>query len=115
MIEIGQACRILDPFGGPGWLNRFCNTSRGAGGSMVMRVPPFHPLKVSEYTQQDWSSENGAAALATRIMAVWREAGHDNVVAWVERVSSRSDKGSVYGVKSNLVNGLPPPKAIDRK
>jgi hypothetical protein len=81
-----------------------------------MKVPPFRTLRVTEYESRDWSTKDGASELALRIMAAWRAAGHERVVAWPERITRvdpRVEKAH-FAVRTNLVNGLPPGLAEPR-
>lgn len=54
----------------------------------------------------DYSTKAGAEQLATRIQRYWHERGHRTVV--VETFVVPGTKNRCYGVRSNLVNGLPP-------
>ena len=82
---------------------------------MPPRVPPMLPDKVSRYKSTDFGSEDGARQIAGWIMAAWRAIGHPEVQAWVEREpislktrSGKTHQATWYGVRTNLVNGLPP-------
>jgi hypothetical protein len=59
---------------------------------------PFPP-------KTDFFSKYGAGLLAEHIQKVWVKRGHGNVVATIEKIASFP---SLWAVKSNLVNGLPP-------
>jgi hypothetical protein len=55
--------------------------------------------------------ETEAHALADRINRFWRLNGYIHVTAWPERVipQNKFDSGpTIWGVRSNLVAGLPP-------
>lgn len=52
----------------------------------------------------DGFSKDGADALALSIMTFWREHGHNTVKAWTYRLSAATPD---WGVRSNLVSGLP--------
>lgn len=57
---------------------------------------------------RDWCTHAGAQELARRITAYWRKKGYTSVLTSVEyRVKGSSD-GEIYGVRSNLVDGMPP-------
>jgi hypothetical protein len=81
-----------------------------------MRVPPFVSRSMVVPQKIDFSTEHGAAQLCTRIMEVWRAAGHDNVLAWPERMVPGAKRSGephpVFVVCTNLVNGMPPAKAV---
>ena len=51
-------------------------------------------------------SEQGAKQGAKNVMKYWHELGYKDVRAWPERVP-RGKSGFVWGVRSNLKNGLP--------
>jgi hypothetical protein len=58
----------------------------------------------------DYLCESGARELARILMAVWRKAGHYNVLAEPVRFERRDkNKPALWAVRTNLVNGLPPP------
>lgn len=52
---------------------------------------------------QDNFSKDGADALAASIMTFWRDKGAGHVKAWAYLIPSGD-----WGVRSNLVGGLPP-------
>jgi hypothetical protein len=63
----------------------------------------------------DYLCAAGAQYLAEKIKTFWHEGGHRNVATWI--VTSRNlaaednpnDKPvATWGVRSNLINGLPP-------
>jgi hypothetical protein len=72
-----------------------------------------HPMTVTMHLEHrnDLLAFGGASGLARRIEDYWRKSGHDEVVAWVEKVSPTFDGNEVYAVRSNLMNGLPPREA----
>lgn len=53
---------------------------------------------------KDTFSRVGASRLVETIIRFWTEHGHKTVRAWTYRI----EDGSNWGVRSNLVNGLPP-------
>ena len=55
--------------------------------------------------KQDCFSKDGADALAATIMTFWRDKGAPYVKAWAYLMRSGD-----WGVRSNLVGGLPPYK-----
>ena len=65
------------------------------------------PVKVRLSDSVDLMSFHGAGILAEMIENYWHEWGHTNVKAYRVEISHRITS---YGVKSNLVNGLPPRK-----
>lgn len=63
--------------------------------------------------RHDFSTRLAAQCLADMIASYWRQNGHPEVVTWIESTGSMAgSRGprhhAVWGVKSNLVNGLPP-------
>jgi hypothetical protein len=59
----------------------------------------------------DHLTEGGAIVLAERLEAWWAKLGYPSVRTWWERATGktvRGNLGTVYVVRSNLVNGLPP-------
>jgi hypothetical protein len=66
-------------------------------------------LKFSNHLTQD-----EALQLARRIEQYWHGREHFGVRAWIEKIPS--DPGgrtaSCYGVRSNLVRGMPPPVVL---
>ncbi len=60
-------------------------------------------------TTMDYYSKRGAEILAGIVTAYWVKQGIGHVVAEAFRV-----EGTTWGVKSNLVNGLPPPR-VDKR
>jgi hypothetical protein len=59
--------------------------------------------------QEDWLSETGATKLAARITHYWTSRGY-NVTVTVENVRRKKPGGHVsaaYGIKSDLIGGLP--------
>jgi hypothetical protein len=56
----------------------------------------------------DGFSRAGAEQLAEVIVTYWRDQGHNSVRAWPYRFN---DGGNDWGVRSNLVAGLPPSPA----
>ena len=56
----------------------------------------------------DLCTQAGAHELARRIEAYWRKGGYTSVVTFVERKIKSTTGGEIYGVRSNLVDGLPP-------
>lgn len=64
---------------------------------------PYYEIR----TQAEWSTKDGAEALARMINSYWRERGYD-VCAHVEkRCYDKSRAAFVFGVRSLLRNGLP--------
>lgn len=55
---------------------------------------------------RDHCSAAGAAALARRIRAYWAERGAEPLV-WVEVVAKVGDHNTLYGLRSDLLNGAP--------
>lgn len=78
-------------------------------GGLSIKIPPFYSTK---WTRGERSNED----VAHTIEAKWREAGHPEVRAWVERVpmlvkdrlSGNMTTGYREIIRSNLVAGLPP-------
>lgn len=60
-----------------------------------------------EKIQHDFSNKMAATILAENIVKYWRSLGYYNIRAWVELTGQLKGE-AVYGVKSNLTNGLPP-------
>ena len=56
----------------------------------------------------DASTEAGAAKLARKIEARWRNAGVKGVKAWVEMVPPAENAMPRPVIRSNLRNGMPP-------
>lgn len=56
-------------------------------------------------TIRDFETDEGARELARRIRKVWAEQGH-TVEGRIEK-QSRGSSGSVYVVRTNLINGVP--------
>jgi hypothetical protein len=56
------------------------------------------------------SNESEARALADQLVAYWHEQGFTTVKVWIELVPANDNRsgGPIYGVRSNLVGGLPP-------
>ena len=72
-----------------------------------MKVPEFYHGPVVKIPEL--STQGGAHRMAERIKAVWKKAGHDIEVS-VEYLLPGvqvGGKNNVWGVKTNLVNGLP--------
>lgn len=63
-----------------------------------------------EVTASDHSSKRGAEILCEALRAHWELAGHPTAKFRSELVARRSGS-PIYGVRSNLVNGLPPEAA----
>lgn len=61
----------------------------------------------------DYTCRRGAEAIAAAVRAYWAERGCFSVQTWVEgkhhRNGIRSHPCVLWCVRSNLVNGLPPP------
>jgi len=56
---------------------------------------------------RNFTTEEGAAQLASRIQAYWAEQGAD-VVAWAEKTEFDPRlRACRYDVRTNLVNGMP--------
>lgn len=76
-----------------------------------MNVPAWFPGPVAP-KPPDYSTEKWASVLCDRIMQVWRDAGHANVYAWTVKLPARGPKPETekvrFGVRTNLVGGLPP-------
>ena len=54
-------------------------------------------------------SRGGAMSAAREIVEIWRAHGHDNVTAEIAPILSLQGMATGYwGVKTNLINGLPP-------
>ena len=65
------------------------------------------------YAGPDHSSRFGAAALAARIEQFWRDKGYPGAACVHDRVGfEQNDTDIIWGVRSNLVNGLPPRDAL---
>lgn len=84
-----------------------------------MYIPTRHvvaSIAGTRYTKLDFSGELGAHKLAKELDAWWLVRGHPQVKHHVITVGSfGKNHGSgrtIYGVRSNLVNGLPP--KVDR-
>jgi hypothetical protein len=65
----------------------------------VSKIEQFPPRPMPNYY-----TRHGAALLAQEIISAWIRLGHRNVTAEPFRISD----GLGWGVRSNLVNGLPP-------
>lgn len=66
--------------------------------------------EVTKY-RRDNLNRRGAADLAKRLEAYWRNLGYFEVRFWAEPIDERFEKigtHEIYRVKCNLVNGLPP-------
>jgi hypothetical protein len=56
-------------------------------------------------------TQASAEALAKRIEQHWRDRGHFEVKAWAEKVALSPNgalRAQAYGVRSNLIRGMPP-------
>lgn len=80
-----------------------------------MNIPPFVTLQRDGSGQpivRERSTREGAEETARAIKHVWRCHGYQNVTAEPYiAVASRKTQlgcGAVWGVRTNLVNGLPP-------
>jgi hypothetical protein len=58
-------------------------------------------------TNPDWMTLAGAARLAARIEAYWRQQGHDGRATVV--AEGEINNTPVYSVRTNLVDGMPQP------
>ena len=57
----------------------------------------------------DFSSKAGAERMAAALQTSWHQRGHMTVRFWAEIVIHSDVVGaSMWGVRSNLVNGCPP-------
>jgi len=65
-------------------------------------------LPIQGDVPRELSSQIGAHALAKEIEAWWHSRGYPQVKAWVSDKIFTSAKGNIYGVKTNLVRGMPP-------
>jgi len=69
-------------------------------------------------TQRDFLTEAGANELAYRVRRHWLEQGY-HVDATVHKArgwgENRKSTSAVFGVKSNLINGLPLDHALHKK
>lgn len=57
--------------------------------------------------ERNWCTASGNQELARRIRAYWYDRGHANVEVDVVLVA-RMQGEPLYGIKSNLVDGMPP-------
>ena len=53
-------------------------------------------------------SHEQAQILASRVKNYWRQKGHAGVDVWVEQATTDKSGHPVFGLRSNLVRGLPP-------
>lgn len=60
-------------------------------------------------------NEDGAKKLKAKIEAYWRERGHEVQVDVLKKGFTPAMRSARYDVRSELVNGLPKPKAIEQK
>lgn len=65
-------------------------------------LPPRFPMP------RNLSNQDGAKTIAAEIKRYWAKRGHAVEVRLVGAYSEGIDGRGVYGVRSNLVNGLPP-------
>jgi hypothetical protein len=56
---------------------------------------------------RNWCTLSGNQELARRIVAYWYDRGHVDVEVRVELLA-RTQGDPLYGVRSNLMNGMPP-------
>lgn len=57
---------------------------------------------------RDTLARSGAHELAAEIQAWWHKRGFPQVRVWVEQVFGKECARETWGVRSNLVGGLPP-------
>ena len=58
---------------------------------------------------RDESTFEGAKNLAINIERIWRTRGYYGIQTWVEDATSGNDIRDHWVVRSNMVNGYPPP------
>lgn len=75
---------------------------------MKRRVPVFSPGPA--FLTSDHSSKRGAERACAQLKARWLCAGWSTAAFRVEQVGHHA-KTPIYGIRSNLVNGVPPAKA----
>ena len=72
-----------------------------------MPKSPTHRIKSTIPKGTDLYSKHGAGLLADLVMAAWVKRGVGHVVATIEPIPGRK---AHWGVTSNLVAGMPPPR-----
>ena len=68
---------------------------------------PVKNLRKTPYTLNSIADERDARALAMQIEGYWADRGHPNVMCRIEQFGKNG--GPIYAVRSNLIDGLPPP------
>ncbi len=74
---------------------------RGCAGSMRQLAPHREPV-----ARRDWSSQAGAHEQAEDIRQYWQAQGFWVVVEVTQR--GKHPRDGLFGLKSNLIGGLPP-------
>jgi biotin operon repressor len=70
----------------------------------VPQEPQYHVRGVRDEAE----TKEQVQARANALMRYWTRQGHQTVVAWVECLGSDRGGKTIYALRSNLVNGLPP-------
>lgn len=58
--------------------------------------------------QRDWCTQTGAEDLALAIQEHWAARGHKVTTRVIAVITSEQATRSIYGVRSSLIDGLPP-------
>jgi hypothetical protein len=66
---------------------------------------------VRYYPYEDLMSGAGASRLADMIRAYWRDRGYTIEVRVIDTTTT-TKTGPIFCVRSNLINGLPPPDEV---
>jgi hypothetical protein len=74
-----------------------------------MKIPPFTPSVIAPYSALPMTRGH-TEDMARRVERAWHKCGHTQVRAWV--IEEPKYKGAaIWGIRSNLVGGLPPKAA----